>query len=256
VSSSWWTGAAALAIAATCGCSSSRVDVSPGAPDGDIGDGSTTPPVADAWPGPEDSSSPPSVPLSPEIPCEEGEYTGAIGGSYASPLAASRLVVTGTVSLSLVSAGPSSQTCTVQGELERCSDVFLIRDGAITGVANDSDVTDDAHVGGYPYSCTMSGALLCRERNVVNGWIQCTVCPGPPPDAGTACSVFAGPLVATYDYPTLSFTGTWNGADALASDDGGSSAPDAEAISEYLSLDGGYGDGHYGGSGTWTAAPR
>jgi hypothetical protein len=246
-----WTAAATLVIAATSSCASSRVDVSQGAPDGSVGDGSTPAP-----PNPGDSSSPPPTgTVSVDIPCKEGEYTGAIGGSYASPLTAARLAVTGTVGFSLVSVSTAVQ-CMVQGEFEPCSGVFQLKSGTVNGIASESDVADDAHVSGYPYSCTMSGVLLCRERTLVNGWIQCTVCPGPLADAGTACSVFAGPLVATYDYPTLSFTGTWNGADALASEDGGSSVPDGGTISDYLSLDGGYGDGRYGGNGTWTAAPR
>jgi hypothetical protein len=250
-----WTGAAALMLAATSSCSSSRVDVSKGAP---ADDASTTPPVADASPDPGDSSSPPptGTVVPPTRPCKEGEYTGAFGGSYASPLAASRLEMMGTVSLSLTQVDTGTQTCQVLGEFESCSDIFLIQGGTITGIADDPEVAGDAQPGGYPYSCTVSGALICNERKLVNGWIQCTVCPEPSGDAGTACSAFAGPLVATYDYPTESFSGTWNGADALASVDGGSSAPDGGANSEYLSLDGGYGDGQFGGSGTWTAGPR
>jgi hypothetical protein len=253
-SSDWWTGVATLVIAATSGCSSSTgVEGLQSGPDGG-GD-------ANASPGPGDSSGPPppaptvAMSPSPQGPCKAGAYAGTFGGSYASPLASAPLVVTGTVSLSLVSAGTSEQTCMFEGEVERCSDFLMIQDGGITGVANASLGTDDAQVGGYPYSCTTSGTLWCSEQKLVGGWVRCTVCPGPASDGGSVCSVFAGPLVATYDYGTLSFTGTWNAANALAGGDGGPTAPDGQPISDYLSLDGGYGDADYGGSGTWTAHP-
>lgn len=154
------------------------------------------------------------------------------------------------------------------GEASKCSNLFSLTNGVITGVA-DGTMMGDAEVGGYPYFCTMTGTLDCKAKKLVGGWIQCTYCVGPLADGGMACSLlngvggttgvgghFAGPLTANYDYNTLAFVmGTWNGAEALAGNDGGSPGPDGGPPSDYLSDSGLYvGPNNYGGSGTWNAA--
>jgi hypothetical protein len=178
--------------------------------------------------------------------------------------------VAGNVDLTLEQAGSPGTTCMLVGESQRedCSNVFTLQNGTITGVA-DALQFGDASVGGFPYFCTMTGTLDCKSKLLVGGWIQCTYCVGPLADAGTACWLlngvagttgvgghFAGPLTANYDIGTLSFVmGTWNGAEALAGNDGGSPGPDGGPISDYLSDSGLYlGPNDFGGSGTWNAA--
>jgi hypothetical protein len=111
-----------------------------------------------------------------------------------------------------------------------------------------------------PYSCAVSGALSCVERALENGWAECTYCDGQiSEDAGCGAAGggrFAGPLAATYDTLTLGFaSGVWNGAEALAGNDGGEvPGPEGGPFYDYLALDGGYGGGDYGGSGAWSAS--
>lgn len=132
----------------------------------------------------------------------------------------------------------------------------------------DAVVTDAGDIGGFPYFCTMSGTLDCKAKKLVDGWIQCTYCVGPLADGGMGCWLlddvggttgvgghFAGPLTANYDYTNFSFIdGAWNGAEALAGNDGGSPGPEGGAIYNYLSDSGLYlGPNDFGGSGTWNA---
>jgi hypothetical protein len=166
---------------------------------------------------------------------------------------------------------------------EACSDVFPLAQGTITGVLNraaaggeagtGSEVAADGEAAGdgeaaaggdagldvYPYFCVLTGVLDCARSELQNGWIQCTYCDGRLADGGGACDViggrFAGPVTANYTNATFSLVaGGWNGAEALAGNDGGSAGPEGGPIADYLVLDGGYGvGGRYGGSGGWSA---
>jgi hypothetical protein len=202
-------------------------------------------------------------------PCQGGKYEGTFVGLYTSHLTGVGIPipVAGNVDMKLEQAGSQGQTCTFTGESESCSNFFSLRDGTITGIA-DGVMTDAGTIGGFPYFCTMTGTLACKEKKLLGGWIQCTYCVGPLADGGMSCSLldgvlgttgvggkFAGPLTADYDYSTLSFVnGNWNGAEALAGNDGGSPGPDGGPISEYLSDSGLYlGPDDFGGSGHWNA---
>ncbi len=217
------------------------------------------------------STSDGSIPVTDNSgPCKAGEYNGTFKGSYNTHLTGIGIPipVTGNVDLTLHQAGTSGEQCMIEGELyEKCSDVFTLQNGTITGVADEVHI-GDAGVGGFPYFCTMTGTLDCKQDKLDDGWIQCTYCVGRLADGGTACWLlngvagttgvgghFAGPLTANYDDGTLSFVmGNWNGAEALAGNDGGSPTPEGGPISDYLVLDGGYvGPKHFGGSGTWNA---
>jgi hypothetical protein len=176
--------------------------------------------------------------------------------------------VAGDVSLTLDQQGTSDMTCHPSGEIPvPCSDVFTLKDGTITGVA-DAIHVGDASIGGFPYFCTMSGTLDCSTKKLVQGWIQCTYCVGDLADGGMACNLlnmvggttgvgghFAGPLTADYDITTFSFAnGNWNGAEALEGNDGTMPGPDGGSIWNYLSEAGTYlGPGDFGGSGSWNA---
>ncbi len=196
--------------------------------------------------------------------CKAGHYDGAFTGSYSSSIALGiPLTVTGNVSMTLNQAGDGTKQCVVQGQgefiSEKCSDVFQVSGGSVTGVANQLAI-GEAGIGGYPYYCSLSGTLDCAKKRLVNGWIQCTYCIlGPLGDGGTCAlgggGYFAGPVTAGYDTGNHSFiNGTWNGAEALAGNDGGSPLPDGGSINDVLALDGGYGFlGKYGGSGGWNA---
>jgi hypothetical protein len=205
-------------------------------------------------------------------PCKGGHYSGTFAGSYTSHLTGVGIPipVTGNVDMQLDQEGTAGQQCMVEGEFEHCNNVFSLQDGTITGVA-DEIVVGDAGLGGFPYSCTMSGTLDCQNKKLDEGWIQCTYCVGPLADGGMACSLlngvggttgvgghFAGPLTANYDYGTLSFVmGSWNGAEDLAGNDGGSPTPEGGPIANYLSDGGLYlGPNDFGGIGTWNATWR
>ncbi|MGH7436518.1 MAG: hypothetical protein ACRENE_12665 [Polyangiaceae bacterium] len=202
-------------------------------------------------------------------PCKGGKYEGTFVGLYTSHLTGVGvpIPVAGNVDMTLDQAGSSGQMCTFAGESETCSNFFELKDGVITGIA-DAIQTDAGPVGGFPYFCTMTGTLACKEKKLVDGWIQCTYCVGPLADGGMACELgnglfgttgvgghFAGPLTADYDYSSLAFVnGDWNGAEALAGNDGTKPGPDGGPISEYLSDSGLYlGPGDFGGSGHWEA---
>ncbi len=213
--------------------------------------------------------------------CKGGLYQGTFAGSYSSSLTlvGLPLTVTGNVQLQLHQEGSGTQMCTLAGESLKCSDVFSLQDGTITGVANGDDAG-----GGYPYYCVMTGTLNCAKGVLVGGWIDCTYCLGPLNDGGMSCASggtgggkgggmstgvggqFGGPLTANYDTSTTSFVnGSWNGSEALVGmgiwygPDGG---PDGAPVGNFLS-DSGYGLGMcmlancgttlYGGSGTWGA---
>ncbi len=193
--------------------------------------------------------------------CKAGFYKGSFTGSYSSNLLIGiPLSVMGDVNLTLNQAGGSQMMCMVAGEgFVTCSDVFTLSGGTITGVA-DQNMIADAAFGGYPYFCSMTGTLDCAKKKLVNGWIQCTYCVGPLADGGTACTIgigghFAGPLTADYNITTHTFdNGSWNGAEALAGNDGTMPGPDGGTIDDYLALDGGYGIlAKYGGAGAWSA---
>jgi hypothetical protein len=204
-------------------------------------------------------------------PCKGGHYGGTFAGSYTSHITGVGIPipVTGNVDLTLHQEGTSNQMCMSVGEIPvPCNDVYSLQDGTITGVA-DATMVGDAQVGGFPYFCTMTGILDCPGKKLDNGWIQCTYCIGPLADGGMSCDLFngvggttgvgghfAGPLTANYDYNSLAFVmGAWNGAEALAGNDGGSPGPDGGPISDYLSDGGLYlGPGDFGGLGTWNAS--
>ncbi len=63
-------------------------------------------------------------------------------------------------------------------------------------------------------------------------------------------------MTASYDVGTKAFVmGTWNGAEALAGNDGTMPGPDGGPISAYLTDSGVYlGPNSFGGSGVWGAA--
>jgi hypothetical protein len=202
-------------------------------------------------------------------PCKGGHYNGNFTGSYTSHLTAVGIPipVTGNVDMTLDQQGGADQTCHPAGEIPvPCNEVFTLKNGTITGVA-DSVTVGDASEGGFPYFCTMTGTLDCASKRLDMGWIQCTYCVGPLADGGMACQFlngvlgttgvgghFAGPLTADYDVAKLAFVmGTWNGAEALAGNDGTMPGPDGGPISDYLT-DSGYVGFNYGGNGTWTAA--
>jgi hypothetical protein len=191
---------------------------------------------------------------------------GTFAGSYSSNLIVGiPLMVSGNVDMTLNQAGSNQTTCTFAGETESCSNFYRVEGGTVTGVAN-STMIADASFGGYPYFCELTGTLDCMMKKLIGGWIHCTYCVGQLADGGMMClpligglgggigGQFAGPVTASYDTSSHSFVdGTWNGAEALASSDGGSLGPDGGSVSAYLALDGGYGIGNYGGSGSWDA---
>ena len=211
-----------------------------------------------------------SMPNGDSGPCKGGKYEGTFAGSYNSHLTAIGIPipVTGNVDLTLDQEGTSGQMCVVAGEgFEQCSNVFSLQNGTITGVADTINI-GDASIGGFPYFCTMSGTLDCAAKKLLDGWIQCTYCIGPLADGGLSCTLFdgvggttgvgghfAGPLTANYDYGALAFVmGSWNGAEALAGNDGGSPGPDGGTIWNYLSDAGYLGPNDFGGLGNWNAS--
>jgi hypothetical protein len=197
--------------------------------------------------------------------CKAGRYEGTFDGSYTSSLTilGFPLSVSGNVDLTLNQEGGDAQVCTVGGEFTSCSNVFTLENGTITGVANKAGTIGDAAVGGFPYFCVMTGTLDCSKKRLVGGWIQCTYCAfdnltegGTQCDGANVGGHFAGPLTANYDPNSHTFVnGTWNGAEALAGNDGAAPGPEGGTINDYLSLDGGgYGFlGKFGGNGTWNA---
>jgi hypothetical protein len=202
-------------------------------------------------------------------PCKGGHYQGTFLGLYNSHITVIGfpIPVTGDVQLDLDQAGSANQTCTPAGEIPvPCNQVFSLQNGIIEGTA-DKIMVGDASAGGFPYFCTMTGTLDCKEKILENGWIQCTYCIGPLADGGLACELgngvggttgvgghFAGPLKANYDYGTLAFVmGTWNGAEALAGNNGMMPGPDGGSVNNYLSDAGYFGPTDFGGNGTWGA---
>jgi hypothetical protein len=214
--------------------------------------------------------------------CKGGFYEGSFGGLYSShlTLVGINIPVVGDVQLTLEQQGSGQQTCTLQGEATKCSDVFSVKNGTITGTAD----------GLFPYYCSLTGTLGCAERKLVDGWIECTYCLGPLNDGGMSCALggsgggaadggltgaggqFAGPLTADYFYtstggdggagaidgggsgppafgtipPPLGANasdydpGAWNGAESLAGYPGTGPLPDGGTLGNYLS-DAGYG---------------
>ena len=201
-------------------------------------------------------------------PCKGGKYEGTFDGSYASHLTLIGwpMTVTGNVDMTLAQEGVVGQKCTLNGEFQDCSNIYTMQNGTVTGVASASDMFEDGGGTGYPYFCTMTGTLDCAKKKLVNGWLQCTYCVGALADGGMACDFlngvagttgvgghFAGPVTADYDISAFALVhGTWNGAEALAGNDGGNPGPNGAPISSYLS-DSGYIGFGYGGSGTWNA---
>lgn len=204
-------------------------------------------------------------------PCKGGHYDGTFKGSYTSHLTGVGIPipVTGNVDMTLEQQGGADMTCHPAGEIPvPCNEVFTLKNGTITGVA-DALKVKDAAAGGFPYFCTMTGTLDCSTKKLIDGWIQCSYCVGPLADGGMSCKLlngvagttgvgghFAGPLTADYNVATFSFVnGVWNGAEALAGNDGTMPGPDGGSISDYLTKDGGIylGPNHFGGVGTWNA---
>jgi hypothetical protein len=163
--------------------------------------------------------------------CKGGFYEGSFGGLYSSHLTliGVNIPVVGDVQLTLQQQGTGQAICMLEGEATKCSDVFSVQNGVIKGTAD----------GLFPYYCTLTGTLGCKERKLVNGWIDCTYCVGPLNDGGMSCAIggsgngaadggltgtggqFAGPLTADYFYTS---TGGDGGAGAI---DGGGSGPPA-----------------------------
>lgn len=225
-------------------------------------------------------------------PCKGGFYSGSFGGLYSShiTLFGINIPVTGDVQLTLKQQGSGKQMCTFEGESEECSDVFSLQDGTISGVA-DAVHTGDASFLGFPYFCTMTGTLGCKEKKLEDGWIECTYCLGDLADGGRSCvngdglggtigtgGQFAGPLTADYFYssgdagsgPPMFGTlpqpfgddpGAWNGTEALSDQhsdfySGTGPLPDGGTLADYIS-DAGYGKigamNDFGGYGWWYA---
>jgi hypothetical protein len=223
--------------------------------------------------------------------CKGGFYKGNFEGLYSSGIvgvflhspdagAAINLPVLGDVQLTLDQTGDGSMTCTFEGESEKCSNFFSLQNGTISGTAD----------GIFPYFCKMTGTLDCKNKRLVDGWIQCTYCVGFPIVDGGDCAIntpisegkFAGPLVGDYFYqspdggpPSFGTAplpglldgivstadagrdpGTWNGAESLAGYPGTGPVPGGGTVASHLS-DAGYGrigvDNDYGGYGFWNA---
>ena len=191
-------------------------------------------------------------------PCKAGFYEGTFAGSYTSHITGIGIPipVQGNVELTLKQGGSAGTQCKAGGEFQDCTNVFTLKDGTITGIADSGNI-GDAQVGGFPYFCTMTGTLECAEKEEARrrgGSSRSSYCIGPLADGGMACDLFngvggttgvgghfAGPLVAGYDYKTLAFIlGTWNGAEALAGNDGTMPGPDGGTIADYLSDSGLY----------------
>jgi hypothetical protein len=292
---SWrsWTGGALLFVV-TVGCSPKNTALSV---DGDDG-GGTLGPGDDA--GASSGSGGPSgifdqpdgsVATGGDGNCRGGFYEGQFGGLYSShiTLFGINIPVTGDVRLTLQQMGDGMQDCTFEGESEKCSDIFSVQNGTITGVA-DQVHTADASFGGFPYFCTLTGTLGCKEKKLENGWIECTYCLGDLADGGMSCvngdgvggtigtgGQFAGPLTADYFYtspdgggppqlgteppPLGNDPGSWNGTEALSNQrgmfySGMGPLPDGGTLSNYIS-DAGYGKigamDDFGGYGWWYA---
>lgn len=196
--------------------------------------------------------------------CKGGHYTGTFAGLYTSVLTAVGvpIPVAGNVSLDLDQEGSADTTCHPAGEIPvPCNQVYTLKNGTITGTAD----------GLFPYFCAMTGTLDCQSKVLDEGWIQCTYCAGliAGGDGGTPAYCiggsadggagiggrFAGPLTAEYDVSSYSFVnGQWNGAEALAGNNGMMPGPDGGSIWNYISDSGLYiGPGDFGGSGTWNA---
>jgi hypothetical protein len=203
-------------------------------------------------------------------PCKGGFYKGSFGGGYNSHLTVIGIPipVTGDVQMTLYQEGTSGQQCMIEGEFQQCSNVFSLQNGIIQGTADKVNLPNDGgSFGGFPYFCSLTGTLDCKDKVLVDGWIQCTYCIGPLADGGLACEIgngvggstgvgghFAGPLTANYDYGSLAFVmGAWNGAEALAGNDGGSPGPEGGPYQNYLNDAGYLGPNQFGGLGTWNA---
>jgi hypothetical protein len=272
-----WALAVAIPLACFAACSSARTEFDDSSDDGGgggTGDGNSGSSggggSASAGPVGMFTAGDASVVATDNGPCRGGKYEGTFAGLYTSHLTGIGvpIPVAGNVDMTLDQEGTAGQQCMVDGEFEHCSDVFSLQNGTITGIADEIHLGDAAG-GGFPYYCTMTGTLDCKNKKLDDGWIQCTYCIGPLADGGMACELlngvagttgvgghFAGPLTANYDYATLAFVmGTWNGAEALAGNDGGSPTPEGGPIANYLSDSGLYlGPTDFGGSGTWNAA--
>jgi hypothetical protein len=195
-----------------------------------------------------------------------GAYTGAVLGTYTTRTATigTLVPVSGDIAFTLGPAGSAGTTCMLGGESRDCGTLLAVQRGTIGG-GLDQIHEDGGYFGGFPFFCSVTGALDCASDQLVGGWMECTYCLGPlATDGGPACVVgpasgvggrFAGRLTASYDPATHAFvTGTWNGAEALAGNDGGSPGPEGGPPAGYLADSGVYlGENNFGGSGTWTA---
>lgn len=260
-------------LAACSGVRQGLTGNDPSSDDGGGGSGSSSGGVNEFNPGSSGtfvSGDGSAAPIGNSGPCKGGHYSGTFAGLYTSHLTGIGIPipVAGNVELTLNQQGTSDQTCHPEGEIPvPCNNVFTLKDGTITGVADEIHLGDGA-IGGFPYFCTMTGTLDCSTRKLDQGWIQCTYCVGPLADGGMACSLldnvlgttgvgghFAGPLTGNYDVNRFAFVnGTWNGAEALAGNDGTMPGPDGGSIWASLSDAGTYlGPGDFGGSGSWNA---
>jgi hypothetical protein len=239
--------------------------------DGAVLDATTTGTMAtgEAGGSPSDAGSDAVATDAGAVGSSEGS-SGACGGAYAGMLAgtywSSSLVLgiplpaSGQLTMTLVPAAGNGATCASDGggDAADCDDAFVVQDGAVKGVEAQPG---DGAVGGFPFACTLAGALDCRTGAFTGGWIECTYCIGPLLDSGTGCNLvggrFAGTFTASYDLTIHAFVdGQWNASEALAGNDGGSPGPEGGPPSAYLSDSGVYGVGDYGGSGTWSATAQ
>jgi hypothetical protein len=201
-----------------------------------------------------------TVTISLDGDCKGGHYAGTFTGLYTSVLTAVGvpIPVTGNVSLDLDQSGGADTTCHPAGEIPvPCNQVYTLQNGTISGTADFL----------FPYFCKLTGTLDCATKTLDEGWIQCTYCAGLIADGGGYCiggstdagagvgGRFAGPLTALYDTKSYSFVnGHWNGAEALAGNNGMMPGPDGGSVWNYLSDSGLYvGPGDFGGSGQWNA---
>jgi len=283
---SWWPFGIAMPMAMwVAACGSKGSGFAPGGPSGGGEDGGSDDGFV-AIPSFDDAglflNSDSSMALANAGTCKGGFYEGSFGGLYSSSLTGFgiNIPVVGDVRLTLQQQGSGQETCMLEGEATKCSDVFSVKNGTITGTAD----------GLFPYFCTLTGTLGCKEKKLVGGWINCTYCIGSLNDGGMSCAnggsgngnagggvtgtggQFAGPLTADYFYtstggdggagaidgggsgppafgtipPPLGASasaydpGAWNGAESLAGYTGTGRLPEGGTLGNYLS-DAGYG---------------
>jgi len=158
VSPRWLWALAAIPLASVAACSGHRgtgltddsSDDGTGPGGGGGGDDSTSP---SNTPGTfVDNGDGSTGPVGNSGPCKGGHYSGAFAGLYTSHLTGVGvpIPVAGNVDMTLDQQGTADMTCHPAGEIPvPCNDVFTLKDGTITGVADQLHL-GDAAVGGFP----------------------------------------------------------------------------------------------------------